>query len=445
MIRTSILLLCVSSAIAAADGRVPATSTIHFEQGHPATVAAGVTFGLPTSNDGGTTWRWTCSQAVGYTGAYDPSYAYSSSGALFASTFDGLKVTRNGCSYASEGSAYASQDTLGPDGTLYYSASDVTDTKIYKSTNDGATFPTSAAPAAADLWDSLVVAPSDASRVYLTGYKYVNNTTRNFFVFKSVDGGQTYTAMSTEGLTASASSEIQIVGVDPTNADIVYAKVSLENGTVGDGIYKSTNGGGVAGDPTAWTKILDQHDPYGLSFLARSNHDLIAAMASTGVSVSSDGGATWNLIQTGPHVSCLAENPGTHELWACTNFEVDGGALISKTSNLATWSPVLRFADIVGPVACSAGTVQHDQCASPYEGQPSTWCCLAAQLGIGSTEVDCTGTLSCGAVTSGDAGIQDPGTGTTHNSGCNMGGGGSSALLVVLGTGALLFRSRRRR
>ena len=94
MVRFGLGLGLVASwcAIAAANGRPAGTSTINFEQGHPDHIAAGMTFGLVLSNDGGATWRWMCEKTVGYGGLWDPDYAYSSSGGLFATTFDGLKV-----------------------------------------------------------------------------------------------------------------------------------------------------------------------------------------------------------------------------------------------------------------------------------------------------------------------------------------------------------------
>jgi hypothetical protein len=60
----------------------------------------------------------------------------------------------------------------GPDGALYYAAADNNDAKIYKSTDDGMSFPTSANPGLpGDWWSSLAVAPSNAQRVYVTGYR----------------------------------------------------------------------------------------------------------------------------------------------------------------------------------------------------------------------------------------------------------------------------------
>src|SRR5262245_64959773 len=96
-------LVCVALAAAGqaawANGRPPATATITFRQGQESDIAVGLTFGLLLSHDGGATWEWICETAIGYGGPYDPHYAFSPSGALFASTFDGLKVSRDRCTF----------------------------------------------------------------------------------------------------------------------------------------------------------------------------------------------------------------------------------------------------------------------------------------------------------------------------------------------------------
>ena len=463
-----IALLCVLgwSAIAGANGRPAATSTINFQQGHPQNIAAGMTFGLILSSDGGATWKWMCEKAVGYGGMYDPIYSYSSSGALFATTFDGLKVMRDGCTFDSTppGTTFVSRDTLGPTGKFYYAAADPADVKIYRSSDDGMTFPTSAQPDTnlMDWWDSLVVAPSDPNRVYLSGYLLVAGNPKVFYLFKSTDGGATFTPMSTENIVTSVESAIDVVGVDPTNPDIVYVKANLQNGNTGDTVYKSTNGGGVAGDATAWTKILTMSDPFGMAFLVRSNGDLIAATQTSGTMRSTAGAACVDVAScawavpttTPPHINCLQENPATlattHEVWACThNYDSPGipgdGYGIMKTTDFVTWTPVMRFQDIQDVVQCPAGTAQHDQCVAPYMAQPSVWCCLEEQLGITSTTVDCTGANSCDAFSS--DGLTDGGLIAVQGPKgcCETGGSGAGALLLALGTGAMLYRSRRRR
>lgn len=224
-----------------ANGRAPGTSTINFRRGMESHVAAGMTFGIVYTSDNGATWTWACEDAIGYGGMYDPDYAFTSSGALFATTFDGLKVNRDGCTYerspliVTDGDCFDDDDadtdlddcnagftcsagpggvtggfgdnkcekikfisanTVGPTGIVYAAAADPADGRIYRSTDDGITFPTSSPQPGAlgDWWQSIEVAPSDEDIVYLFGYRFAMNT-KSFLLFKSTDGGLSYTAL----------------------------------------------------------------------------------------------------------------------------------------------------------------------------------------------------------------------------------------------------------
>ena len=171
MTRLAAALVCALAASAAANGRPAATSTINFRAGNEQHIVAGMTFGVTKTDDDGATWHWMCEDAVRYGGMYDPDYAYTSTGALFATTFIGLLVNRNGCTFddTAFGNKFISTVTRGPDGSVFAgmvhppdpAANDPGDSGIYKSTDDGMTFPTKASPAPVGTWwSSLEVAPS---------------------------------------------------------------------------------------------------------------------------------------------------------------------------------------------------------------------------------------------------------------------------------------------
>ncbi len=418
---------------AAANGRAPQTSTIHFRAGHETDIAAGMTFGLIMSHDGGTTWQWICEDAVGYGGIYDPAYAYSATGSLFATTFSGLKVARDGCTFdgLASGSAFASTDAFGPDGAFYYGASQPSDSHIYKSTDDGATFgsgvtPPNSAPNA--WWQSIAVAPSDAQRVYAFGYR-AEPASRAFLLYKSTDGARTFTPISTDTFVTSLDSVIEIVGVDKTNPDRVYAHVTAQDDRTQHGLYRSDDAG------AHWTSVFTISDRT-FAFVLRGNGDLLVGTQLAGVYLSHDQGATWTAIPTAPHINCLAEN-SAGLVWACTqNYAVAGGpptdhAGIMTSTDGVHWTTNLRFEDITQPVSCGSGTVQHDSC------QADVWCGLKEQLGITST------VLSCALVEPPPA-LEAP----VLRSGRDVGGccdaNGESPGALVVGIGIVLVCGRRR-
>jgi hypothetical protein len=443
-------LVVALAGLAHANGRDPATSTINFRRGNDDYIVAGMTFGVASSTDGGTTWQWMCERAVGYGGQYDPDYVYTSTGAVFATTFDGLKVMRDSCSFNSTapGMTFVSKVEQGSDGAIYYAAADMADSKIYKSTDDGMTFPTSAnLGMPGDWWSSLMVAPSNAQRLYATGYRLDGVNPKVFLLKTSTNGGTSYVDMATAGINPlSPNSIIEVVGTSASVEQTLYIKVSFENGSTGDSIYRSTNAG------QTWTKILTKSSDFGLAFLARKNGTCIAGTRELGAWVSTDcataANPSWTTLTNAPHITCLYQNSGA-DVWACTqNYsspQLPGdGFGIMKTSDLATWVGVLRFQDIAAPATCPVGTTQQDQCVQ------SEWCCLVQQLGLTSSAIDCTGAFACSSNPPAD-GVIDASTSTTPkrpDSCCGTTNGRSNAVLgllvfVVLMARGSTGRSRR--
>jgi MYXO-CTERM domain-containing protein len=433
--------LCTTALVGEvlANGRAPSTSTIHFRRGAENEIAAGMTFGLLVSKDNGATWFYMCEDAVGYGGMYDPRYVFTSTGALFATTFNGLKVMRDGCTFGDtpSGTKFVSEVIGGEDGAIYYASTDEGDNGVFTSCspeppaprtcNDGTDFPVVVRPGQAkDWWQTMRAAPSDPKRVYLSGYRLELQQPKVFLLFRSSDGGQTFQPLPVTDFTVMPNSTIDIVGVSATNPDHVYARVTLEDNSLADAIYRSTNGG------QSWTRILGL--PASIAFVARANGQLVAGTQAQGTHVSTNNGQSWSPVAGAPRINCLEEN-SAGEVWACTqNFgtaEMPGdGFGIMKTTNLTSWTGVLKFQDIQLPVACAAGTVQHDKCDAQL------WCGLCKQLGCDAKR-DCPG-ISDDAGAGDGGGILVP----KHQGSCAAGGGAGWAAMVLVGLG--LVRRRRR-
>jgi hypothetical protein len=431
---------------ASANGRPPAAVSITFRQGQETDVVVGLTFGLVISHDGGKAWSWMCEDAIGYKGTYDPWFAFSQSGALFATTFAGLKVARDGCTFGATpaGATFASVNALGPgpDHAFYYAAVQAADEargvaadfNVYKSIDDGMTFPDAAkgTPAAAvNWWQSLAVAQSDTQRLYLSGYSYLpdpaGGTVRQLLLFRSDDGGKAWIPLPTTAFAFLSNSVIHIAGITKDDADHLYVRVEDYDNLNHDAIYRSSDKG------LTWQQIKTKDAPIG-AFAVRAarnrdaKHDLILGTQEAGAEVSHDDGETWAPLANAPHMSCLVEN-AAGELWACTqNYGFSSvpsdGAGIMKTTDLVTWTKVLRYQDLTEVVTCAAGTIQKDTCAA-------SWCAVCAQLG-------CTPSLSYGCPVASEAPVRGGGC-------CETGAGSAGALALGLSVGMVLRRPRRRR
>jgi hypothetical protein len=425
--------LAAVSGSAGANGRPPGTSSIHFRRGMESHVIAGMTFGLVTSRDGGASWQWVCEDAIGYGGMYDPDYELTASGALFATTFDGIQESRDGCRFeARQGKAFVSVVAQGPSGALFRAAADNAtptsqgDSKIYRSDDDGMTWPVASSPGIMnDWWQTLEVAPSDGRRVYLSGYRFEpppggGANIKKFLLFRSDDAGVTWRELPVAALATRPNSTIDIVGISYQDPNRVYARVTLVDNNVADRVYRSDDGG------VTWVPIRDQ--PTAIRFLVRRSGEIVVATLANGAERSSDHGVTWVPLASPPHINCLAES-ATGEVWACTqNYgsmaAPSDGAGIMKSRDLATWTPVLRYQDLDRPVSCADGTVQQSRCDAEL------WCGLCAQLG-------CDAKRACGGATDGPE--------APSGGGCCRAAGGAPAGAALLALGAAVLLGRRRR
>lgn len=75
---------------------------------------------------------------------------------------------------------------------------------------------------------------------------------RVHLMFRSDDGGLTYSPITTNMFVTGENSTIEIVGIQRDNADVVYVRVTYAVGDTGDAIYRSLDAG------QTWTKILEK-------------------------------------------------------------------------------------------------------------------------------------------------------------------------------------------
>lgn len=427
-------LLCLAltsfSRFAEANGRPPGTSDIRARDG-AVEILSGTTFGLTISDNDGQTWKWVCEDAVGYGGSIDPDYEWSPTGGIFVAASEGLRISRDRCTFdrPPQFDRVVAVLTFGSDGALYVAANDDAESRIYRSTDEGRTFPqaSTATPEFKDYdyWNSLEVAPSDAARVYLAGVRTSAIAPRVYLLYRSDNAAQTFTAMTLPTFAATADTEIQLAGVSRTNAQVLYVRVTAIAGG-GDAIYRSADGG------VTWAPVqgLPKPDPL-RAFVVRRNGDVLVGTPTQGAFKSTDG-INFTPVAGAPHLSCLSERAdGT--LFGCTQNYGTGndGAGIMKSSDGVTWTPLLRYQDISGPQSCAAGTVQKDSCEVPV------WCGVREQLGITSTVIDCPLIVPDGMP---DGGMQP----MPSSGGCCETGTSSSGVLLC-GLTALVLAWRKRR
>jgi hypothetical protein len=371
-------------AVALANGRPPLTNGVHFRPGDGHAVYVATTFGLLISQDDGCTFRWVCEQNLGYGGTFDPKYRIAADGTIFATTFNGLRVSRDGgCSFITATADRPADDPghiagswidaidVGPTGDVWVAtANSGRPNDVYRSTDAGVTFAPRGLASPSVWYKSLAIAPSRAQRIYASGYEVAATLPDGGHIpvahlHITDDDGEHWTESPLAGVQYDSTPLVLVVGVHPTNPDIVYMFSVRANPPSGDRLYRSTDGG------MTWTEALATAAPILDVTVTRAGAVFVATLG--GGSYQSSDGASFAAMAEAPQLACVGQR-GDGALFGCgANWEPDFKA-VARSNDGAVWDKVFRFVELAGPLQCPAGTAQHEMC----EGM---WPALQQQFG----------------------------------------------------------------
>ena len=433
-----VLAIAMIAPAARANGRFPATNSITLQKGNTASLTVGSTFGLVLSRDDGAHFWWVCEQAVGYNGTFDPSYAVARDGTLYAGTPDGLRVSRDqGCTFdtvlvepQASKQKWIDAIDLGPGDEVGIAQAEGGMTNdVFESTDGGHGFQAKGLASATAWWNSVKVAPSNAMRVYVTGYQVTQTADDGgtipprVFVKRSDDGGTSWNDLATTDFAVASNPLVVVAAVSPSNPDLLYARSIGADPPTGDKLYVSQNAG------ASWQRVLDTTDAIrGVVFLA--NGGVLVGTTNGGV-FQSTSGTSFTQLSNEPEMACVAQREDGAIFSCGANWDPDNFALGKSTgASVGPFTKVFRFVELAGPLSCPAGTVQHDTC------ELQLWPALKEQFGIKDPIVD-------GAPP--DAATPPP----KKSTGCcdSSGSGVETAVVLVLaiGIGALLVRRGRKK
>ncbi len=181
-------------------------------------------------------------------------------------------------------------------------------------------------------------AAADPATVYLTEF---GNTPDGIVtrLGRSIDSGATFQQSSL--LDSLGPGEPRLAAVDPGDARVIYYRVL---GDSGGRLAISRDGGQTA-------QVALSVDGFLTAFLRRADGTLLLGTQLQGAFVSRDGGASFVPWPEAPHLRALAERAGV--LYAAADNAADGYALGSSSDDGKTWTPLLRFANLCGILACA--------------------------------------------------------------------------------------------
>lgn len=361
-----VLAVAALATPAFANGRAPITNGVFFHPTDNSTLFVRTTFGVLISHDDGCSFRWVCEQNIGYGGTFDPKYAVATDGTIFATTFNGLRVSRDGaCSFTTATAELATDDPnriadvwvdaldIGPTGEVWVATADTAKpNNVYRSTDNGATFSPRNLPSPTVWWKSVKVAPTDPMHVYVSGYEVGQTPKTHLFV--TTDAGANWNEASLTGMQFAATPMILVVAVSPTDPQVIFVNSVGANGTRGDRLYRSIDGG------TTFTEVLVTANSI-RDVMIRDANTVLVAEGADGTFQSTDGGATFSLLAGSPQLECLARRPDGTIVGCGANWEPDFKA-VATTTDLADWSKKFRFVELAGPLECPDGTMQRDVC-----------------------------------------------------------------------------------
>jgi uncharacterized protein (TIGR03382 family) len=433
-----VLPLVLATSVAYANGRPPLTNGITFKPGDSTTLYVRSTFGLLISPDAGCTMYWVCEDNIGFGGTYDPVYKVATDGSIFATTYTGLATSRDGgCSFAYNASlpanTWVSALDIGPTGEVWVgTASSGATNDVYASTDNGITFLSRGMVSPTIWWKSLKVAPSDAMRIYVSGYAVASAPLPDggqappvAHLEVSTDDGSDWTDEPLTGIAYGPTPILMINAVDPNDEDILYVVSVGANPPNGDIVYRSSDGG------MTLTQVLATTDTV-RDIVVASTTNVIVATQLGGSFLSTTSGTSFSPMSNVPQLACLQQFPDGTLIGCGANWQPDYMSIAKSIDGGMTWSEVWRFVNLFGPLQCPSGTAEHDTCAD------QEWSTLQQQFG--------TSGPACGPYI-GQNGVDAPTTtmtDTKKSAGCCDAGGGALPALAFAGAVGLWLGRRRR-
>ncbi len=426
----AVALSLTTAGVARAHGRLPATGQIVFSPTDPNVIAVRATFGMLISRDGGATWRWICLDVYRADLEEDPSVVLFDDGSIGASMLVGLAHgTDGGCTWGFpssdlDGVVVADLKANPSDAASAFAvtSSGTTSNRVYRTDDDGQTWTPTSDPIDPILFETMAVAPSDASRIYLTG-AYPSDAThpRRPFVYRSEDGGATWQPFAF--MLANATANVYLLGVDPQDPDRLFVKEWSDSAP--GRVLRSGDGG------QTFTEVLSMlPDTQGFAWSPDGETVWVSSVQNGGLWRSTDGGMTFEEERDDVNLACLTLHAGA--LWACGNNFSDGFAVGRSMDGGSTFEPMLVLDQVAGLIDCPASSDTATTCEPALADLVSD---LHLDAGILETPPASTG----GGTGGGGCGCSAAGTGAHHSA------PGLLACLVLAGVLRLRRRARATR
>lgn len=237
------------------------------------------------------------------------------------------------------------------DNTVYaahHSAFNSVDGTVYKSLDNGNTWNQVSTNLPALRIQKIIIDPTTTNTVYLLSQNDHFVSTSAAQLYKSTDGGVTWTELGGTPL----SSNLLDFALDPVTPTTIYVTRGGDSNSA-DGTYKSTNGGSTFTKVTTHRGIVQvKFDQHNIVRVLDMNGEELSGGAHPDAFQSSDSGSTWTIITTASsyHTAWLAFNYGIGYAYCKTVAEDPSNSnryywanlqwIYSTTDGMANWNPI---------------------------------------------------------------------------------------------------------
>jgi MYXO-CTERM domain-containing protein len=343
------------SSTAQANGRFPAAGQLVVNPLDSQRLVVSTTFGVVQTVDRGGHWSWICEEAIGFSGNEDPSLGLFGDGTVTAGLFKGLSISQGDtCSWSLNNNPLQDQYVIDvtvhpfqPSHGLAITSSGTiqsSDVRLAETTDNGHHWAYVGPQLPSDfLALSIELAPSDANRLYVSGYFSADI---DGAVERSDDHGQSWQRFP---INLDGAPDTYIGAVDPSDPDIVYLRA---NGQVFDSLYRSTDGA------QTWTKIFQEQGE--LLGFALSPDGLNVAIGGPmiGIYIASTQDFQFKKVS---NVQALCLKWRTEGLYACGDEYKDSFSLGISTDMGKTFQALYHLPQ-VDIIDCPSGTSVNPLC-----------------------------------------------------------------------------------
>ncbi len=357
-----------SPGLVRANGRFPDAQQLVVNPTNANDIAVQTTYGFIHTVDGGAIWTWTCEESTFYGGQLDPPIALLGDGTLIAGVFDGLVVSSpDKCDYRLVEGGLVEKFVVDvsaikgeSDRAIVLYSNGVGgsefDTRVYASDDGAATWAQRGASLPPSfLGLTLDAAPSDPSRLYVSGFDVVSSNDYVGVLGVSEDAGATWTLRPVPD--SANDSGPFLAAIDPGDPDVAYVRLASLAGTL-----LVTRDAGVT-----WEVIFEGAGPLLGFALSPDGTKLWVGGPDDGIWLADTATLAFEQVNE-LGVRCLTST--SEALFACGREAFADFTIGKSLDDGATFTPIHNLSCLYGPdEACSAESDVRTVCEGPWAAQ----------------------------------------------------------------------------